>query len=174
MVFETHGLKYKCTTGGSRYGQALALAGVRNIVDEIIGPDHPMYGRTTVEVDPEWIVEQNPEYMISNYIGGAIAGYETDDPSGAAGKVQELMNRPELAEVDAIKNGNVYYVDNYLVGGGGNSVIGAAYMGKLFHPDLFEDVDPQAIHQEYVDRFCHIDFDVSEHGVFVYPLPEES
>ena len=84
------------------------------------------------------------------------------------------MNRPELAEVDAIKNGNVYYVDNYLVGGGGNSVIGAAYMGKLFHPDLFEDVDPQAIHQEYVDRFCHIDFDVSEHGVFVYPLPEES
>ena len=169
VVFETHGLKYKCTTGGSRFGQALALAGVRNIVDEIVGPDQPLYGRTTIEVDPEWIVEQNPEYMISNYIGSAIAGYETDDTSGAAEKVQELLNRPELAEADAIKKGNVYYLDNNLVGGGGNSVIGAAYMGKLFHPDLFKDIDPQAIHQEYVDKFCHIEFDVTNHGVFIYP-----
>jgi iron complex transport system substrate-binding protein len=29
------------------------------------------------------------------------------------------------------------------------------------------------VHQEYIDRFQGIDFDVKEHGVFVYP-PLES
>ena len=52
--------------------------------------------------------------------------------------------------------------------------IGVAYTAKWLHPDLFEDLDPQAVHQEYIDRFQGIDFDVKEHGVFVYPpLPLE-
>ena len=52
-------------------------------------------------------------------------------------------------------------------------LMGIAYCAKWFHPDLFEDFDPQAIHQEYLDRFQRLDFDVSEHGVFVYPPLEE-
>ena len=41
-------------------------------------------------------------------------------------------------------------------------------MAKWFYPDEFEDLDPQATHQEYVDEFLDIDFDVKEHGTFVY------
>ncbi len=47
-------------------------------------------------------------------------------------------------------------------------------MAKWFHPELFEDLDPQAIHQEYVTEFQGLDYDLSEHGVFVYPPLEES
>ncbi len=60
-----------------------------------------------------------------------------------------------------------------VVSGGLTDVIGLAYYAEWFHPDLF-DMDAQAIHQEYIDKFCGIDFDVAEHGVFVYSRPEES
>ncbi|MGB4086157.1 MAG: hypothetical protein WBK06_01140, partial [Methanothrix sp.] len=60
-------------------------------------------------------------------------------------------------------------LDYFLLIGAGNNIIGTAYLAKLFYPDLFQDIDPSAIHQEYVDRFCRIDFDVKEQGAFLYP-----
>ena len=32
-----------------------------------------------------------------------------------------------------------------------------------------EDIDPQAIHHEYLTRFQGLDYDLGEQGVFVYP-----
>jgi ABC-type Fe3+-hydroxamate transport system substrate-binding protein len=40
---------------------------------------------------------------------------------------------------------------------------------KLFHPDLFDDLDPQAIHEVYLDRFQGIPITYEEEGVFFYP-----
>ncbi|HOI70084.1 MAG TPA: hypothetical protein PLN41_10090 [Methanothrix sp.] len=42
-------------------------------------------------------------------------------------------------------------------------------MAKLFHPELFEDLDPEAFHQEYLTRFQGLDYDLDKHGIFVYP-----
>jgi iron complex transport system substrate-binding protein len=42
-------------------------------------------------------------------------------------------------------------------------------MAKWFYPELFEDLDPEATQREYLDRFQRIEYDVDEHGVFVYP-----
>ncbi len=53
--------------------------------------------------------------------------------------------------------------------GGSGCLIGTAYMAKWFHPELFEDLDPEAIHQEYLTEFQGLDYDLNEHGVFVYP-----
>lgn len=48
------------------------------------------------------------------------------------------------------------------------------YMAKALHPDIFDNLDPKEIHQQYLTEFQGLDYDVSEHGVFVYPLLEES
>lgn len=48
-------------------------------------------------------------------------------------------------------------------------IICIAYWAKWFHPDLFEDLDPEAIHKEYLDRFQRIDYNIDEGGGFVYP-----
>jgi hypothetical protein len=37
------------------------------------------------------------------------------------------------------------------------------------HEMWLEDLDPQAIHQEYLTRFQGLDYDLGEQGVFVYP-----
>jgi len=49
--------------------------------------------------------------------------------------------------------------------------VGIAYTAKWFYPELFEDLDPKAIHQRYLTEFQKFDYDVYEHGVFVYPEP---
>ncbi|MEA1866270.1 MAG: ABC transporter substrate-binding protein [Euryarchaeota archaeon] len=162
--------KYKCAASGSRLGVAINLAGGKNIIDGVIGPDDSGYGSITNVIDPEWVMEQNPEFIFRRIFDG----YEADDPSKQAAAIQEVMDRPELAMSDAVENGRVYTVDDFLVSRGGLNIIGPTYMAKLMHPELFEDIDPQAMHQEFIDEFCYIDYNIYEHGIFVYPQPEES
>ena len=121
-------------------------------------------------VDPEWVIEQNPDIIVT-YTHPAFrpmpSGYGTDDPSEMAAVREDILNRPELANVNAVKNGRVYILGP--LSNGGRFLICAAYQAKWFHPDLFEDLDPQAIHQEYLTEFQGLDYDLNEHGVFVYP-----
>ena len=146
-----------------RHSEVCILAGGIDLVDDL--PTY--YGK----VDPEWVMEQNPEIIIKK--GYPFSPYETDDPSILAAKRKSVLNRPELANIDAVKNGRVY-VRTAIMTQGAHGIVGIAYTAKWFHPELFEDLDPKAIHQEYIDRFCTgLDYDLDEHGVFVYP-PLES
>ena len=142
--------------------QMCIMAGGKDIADELEGSGCP-------EVDPEWIVEQNPDVITALALTAYISdGYGTDDPSEMSAAREDILSRPELANVTAVETGSVYMM-NFLALAGSGCLIGTAYMAKWFHPDLFEDLDPEAIHQEYLDRFQRIDYDLDEHGVFVYP-----
>ena len=153
---------YKPYSSGSGFNTMCVTAGGRNIAAEANLPGGP-----TPKVDPEWVVEQNPDIIIKA-VTYKISGYEVDDPSGMAAVRDEVMNRPELANVRAVKNERVYLLTTGL--SGSKSFVAITYLAKWFHPELFKDLDPQGIHQEYIDRFCPgLDFDVFEHGVFVYP-----
>ena len=116
-----------------------------------------------VYVDPEWVVEQNPDIII-HQVCGEVTGYAIDDTSEVEAVRDEVMSRPELAGVTAVKEGKVYCIDV----GTSCSVFGHAYCAKWVQPELFEDLDPKAIFQEYIDRFQHLDYDLDKHGVFVY------
>jgi iron complex transport system substrate-binding protein len=144
------------------------IAGGKDIVENL---DKECGHRITV--DAEWILEQNPDiYFIQDY--SRDTGYGTDDPSEmAAAREEVFMNIPVLAEVNAVKSRDGYMLCRNFRNGGDGNILGTAYMAKWLHSDLFEDLDPRAIHQEYVDRFCGIDYDVREHGVFVYPPLED-
>ena len=126
-----------------------------------------MEGIWYASVDPEWVLEQNPDIIIVYAWGESSFSAENAMKMKAA--VEEIMNRPELANVNAVKNGNVYAVA-HIASSGLQGVIWAGYCAKWFHPDLFEDLDTEAIHQEYIDRFLRIDYDVKG-GTFVYPEP---
>jgi iron complex transport system substrate-binding protein len=160
---------YLCYASGSRLGQVLVMAGGKNILDKKIGPDDPNYNGQ-LNMDPEFVITENPKYIIKAITGwGSDGSYETDDPAKLIAAKEQVMNRTELANVDAVKADSVFCMDFSILCGAGANIIGTAYLAKLFHPELFKDIDPQAIHQEYVDKFCHIDFDIKRHGAFVYP-----
>ena len=124
-------------------------------------------GPTYVTVDPEWVIKQNPNVILKQSF--ASTAYDTDDASGMKAERDAILNRAELDKVDAVKKGRVYLWHMYTSGMFPNDIITIAYIAKWLHPDLFADLDPHAVHQEYLDRFTTLDFDVKTHGVFVYP-----
>jgi iron complex transport system substrate-binding protein len=114
----------------------------------------------------EWILDQNPAIIFRPSYAG---GFESDDVSGMKEQYDGIIGLPGFAEgVDAVINDSVYVIDDSIMFAP-QQPVSLAYLAKWFHPDEFKDLDPQAIQQEYVDEFGGIDFDVAEHGVFVYP-----
>ena len=155
--------------------QMSIAAGGKNIAEDLpdfIGPQNG------ITVDPEWVIEKDPEFIIIHAVrytwGGSTMepshGYDEDDPDGLKEHlIDKLMSRPEMANVAAVKNGNVYVMSGNFRNDATGGSVGSAYMARLFHPDLFVDLDPEAIHQEYLTDFQGLDYDLDEHGVFVYP-----
>lgn len=121
------------------------------------------------ETDAEKVVKHNPDIII-RYAGtkGPETGYSVDDPAQAKALRNEIMQRPELAQTNAVKNGRVYvmYMGLPL---GIQGPIGEAYAAKIIQPDLFKDLDPQRMIQEFLSDFLDAQFDPSQHGVFIYP-----
>jgi iron complex transport system substrate-binding protein len=144
---------------GSSSHNVIVMAGGKNIFADTAGD---------VTVDPEALVERDPQFIIwkiSN-IGGYSLG--KDNTTKFKEKQKEILDRSELANVSAIKSGNVY-IQSADIFFGGRYFLSIIYMAKWFHPDLFKDLGPQAIHQEYLTRFQGLDYDLSKQGVFVYP-----
>ena len=97
-------------------------------------------------------------------------GFEVDDDSIAEATREEVMAMDAFAGGKAVEEERVYLLDDQMFATP-RFVAGMAYMAKWFHPELFEDFDPQAIFQEYLTDFIRIDYDLSEHGVLAYPEP---
>ena len=113
-------------------------------------------------MDPEWVIEQNPDIIIKS-VSYKISGYGVDDPSGMAAVIDEVMNRSELANILAVKNRKVYCSEMSIRNI--RYFVGLAYWAKWFHPELFEDLDPKAINEEYLEKFQGMPY----RGIYVYP-----
>jgi iron complex transport system substrate-binding protein len=131
-------------------------------------------------IDPEAVIKEDPDIILKLAVGEDVTGYHLDagDTTEIEKVREEVMSRPELQRVKAVKEGKVYILSTYFVAGGGQghsgvrSILQIIYHAKWFHPTLFEDLDPKAYHQEYLTRFQGLDIDLDEKGVFVYH-PEE-
>ena len=127
------------------------------------------------KVETEWILDQKPD-VIAGIVCFGSGGYETDDDSWMKAYYDEIIELPGFEEnVPAVINDRVF-VMLCVYTCGPHYPASLATMAKWFYPDLFEDLNPQAIHQEYLDTFLGIDYNVYEQGVFVYPdvYPEAS
>jgi iron complex transport system substrate-binding protein len=153
------------TMPGTKY--QMEIAGGINIAADLPGPGF------VPEVDQEWLIEQNPDIVMAMiwdvYYPGAL-GYEVDDDSVAEATREEIMAMDVFAGGKAVEEGKVYLYEEGLLPTP-RFVVGAAYWAKWFHPELFSELDPQDIHQEYLTDFLGIDYDLDEHGVFAYPEP---
>ncbi len=143
------------------------MAGGINIAEDL-----DLLGQgTTFQIDPEWVIEQNPDIIVKVVSGSKVScGYDEDDPSEMRSVRDAIMSRPGFDNITAVKDNRVYLIVPHICDRSCNA-IGIVYMAKWFYPDLFEDLDPQATHQEYLTRFQGLDYDLDEHGVFVYPEP---
>lgn len=148
---------------GSGLNDICTLAGGDNIGLDLIG--------SSPTIDPEWVIQENPEVIIktANH-GNKYMGYEKENASDAMALREVIMNRTGWQNIKAVKDDRVFMLSD------SNAAkptffIGVAYMAKFFYPDQFADLDPQAVHQEYLTKFQRLDYNVRENGVFAYPMP---
>jgi iron complex transport system substrate-binding protein len=116
------------------------------------------------EVSPEAVVGKNPDVIIKNT---CINGYSLTDTVMLEESREEIMNRPELAKVTAVKNGDVYALSYTIIGEGGKYPAGVCNLAKILYPDKFEDLDPNAILKEYLEKYQGLPYQ----GVYIYPSP---
>jgi len=148
-------------TNQSGGGQIPSIIGVKILGEDLMG-SHPL-------LDPEWVIKQNPQVILLLDIPDSIPkGYAANDTSEMAAYRDEFMNDSRFSKLDAVIKGRVYLLDGSSMTYSGSYVLSIAYMAKLFYPELFEDLDPRAIHQEYL-RLQDLDYDPKENGAFVYP-----
>ena len=161
VYFEGFGEDYKIGGNGTVLHQIIEMAGGKNIFGDISGYK---------VIDKEEVMLRDPEIIVKQGYARGKYGYNTDDITWLKDIWAEIEGRIELANVSAVKDERVYVIIKEITGG--KHFIAAAYMAKWLYPELFTDLDPKAIHQEYLTRFQGLDFDLDGPGVFVYH-PEE-
>jgi len=112
-------------------------------------------------IEPEWVIENDPDVIVTWAVAGFYRGADISI-------LQEQLDstREVYRAATAVAEGRTY-VMAWDITCGPSDIISVAYYAKWFYPDLFTDLDPAALHQEYIDRFCGgIDLDVST-GAFV-------
>ena len=152
VYFETYRDYLAIGSGNSNHDTLVAGGGI-NIFDDIEG---------YMEIDPEKVIVRNPQVILRAQ--GFPAGYEVTD----TGPMEELRNaimcRPGWDHVDAVENGKVYLISQDTKST--HSSVYTSYIAKWLHPELFEDIDPMAIHEEWFERFLGIEYQ----GVYAYPI----
>ena len=143
-------------------------SGGKNVFEGISGDVNP---EAVANLSPDIIVKAAP-WTFDAY------GVDADNTSELENASAEIFSREVLKYVPAIENKRVHIIAVQLLSGlpvsGCRQFLQLAYQVKWLHPDLFKDLDPQAIHQEYLIRFQGLDIDLSEKGAFVYPPLMES
>ena len=117
------------------------------------------------DVEAEWVMEANPDVIIGLSYGG---GYAAADDSLLKAYRDGIMKAPGFALVDAVRDGRVYVISGDF-SLGPQMTIGTVVVAKWLYPDLFADLDPQAIHREFLKDFMDVDPEIAGEGAFVYP-----
>lgn len=117
------------------------------------------------DVEAEWVMEANPEVIIALSYSG---GYGADDHTLLKAYRDGIMKAPGFDLVDAVRDGRVYVISGDF-SLGPQMTIGAVVVAKWLYPELFADLDPEAIHREFLMEFMDVDPDLAGSGAFVYP-----
>jgi iron complex transport system substrate-binding protein len=155
--------EYVASGNGSGTNDMCAMAGGINIAVNLVGA-YPT-------VDPEWVIVENPDVITktANH-GNMYMGYERDDTTNASELRASIMNRTGLENVKAVQDGRVFIISDSIATNP-SFFVGVTYLAKIFYPDLFTDLNPKSIHQEYLTHFQKLDYDLDQHGLFTYPEP---
>ena len=156
--------------------QACLLAGCRPIAEAIpewLG-EGGVYGTT---VDMEWVLTQDPDVVFAHHVRYTYSGiarepsygYDESDPAPMDEALDVMKALPLAAQLQAVENDRIFITAGDFRNNAMGGVLGAAYLARILHPELFADLDPRAIHQMFLSDWMGIDFDLAQGGVFIAP-----
>ncbi|MGB4679580.1 ABC transporter substrate-binding protein, partial [Methanothrix sp.] len=110
-------------------------------------------------VSDEWVIRHNPDVIISQVSSSSPTTKET-----LQAKREEILARPELKEINAVKNRRIY-ISHLSIRRGPRMIGYLLYLAKWLHPELFQDIDPAAVEKEMLREFYGLDLE----GAWAYP-----
>ncbi len=120
-------------------------------------------------VDSEAVIDNNPDIIIKDVYtgwGGFVeCGYNAKCLDSLKEARSTIMSRTGWEYLTAVENGSVYLLCTHA--GGIHPCIFDSYIAKWLHPDKFKDLDPVALHTEWLDKFLGIPYK----GAYAYPTP---
>lgn len=147
---------YKTVAAGSGGHEMVKMAGGLNIA---AGEPVPY-----PKISSEWILEKNPQVIVKAAGSKIPCGYGITEPEAMKLKRDEIMQRAGWGELDAVKNGKVYILSSE-ISTAARSVVGICCLAKWFYPNLFEDLNPEAVHKEFLQKFHGLE----HNGLWVHP-----
>lgn len=141
VFFEMHAGAFHTGSPASQFYQQVELAGGRNIAKSL--EDNPLADDT--EVSAEWVAEKNPDYILRE---ASILGFTATSDESSSALYDEIKERTGMQGVTAIKEDNIILIGNDILSRPGY-IVGECYLAKEFYPDLFEDLDPDAVLKEW-------------------------
>ena len=143
------------STSAAGWGLPIRIAGGENIADALL-LDTAASGGGGTNLDPEYVIEADPDYII---LSGTNDGW-LDSIKKTKKCEFDIVNRIGWRDLTAIKNGDLYEFAHAT-----SRSIYAFYpclkMAKIFYPEDFKDVDPEAVLNEFFDRFMLLDSDIT-------------
>jgi iron complex transport system substrate-binding protein len=130
------------------------VAGGNNIADEL-GMKYPV-------VDSEWILKENPDFIILQL---APDKWGWNDTKYLSDIMVEVIKACGWENLDAIKNKR-FYIYSSEIAWGPESPVRLVYWAKWFYPERFSELVPEKIYMEYLKKFMKIDCPTNT--IFVY------
>jgi iron complex transport system substrate-binding protein len=139
----------------SGWGMVIAYAGGDNIADDALSEDQ-MKGMGAT-LDPEYILEADPDYVVLS--GSNDLGLTTDETILETADFS-IIDREGWDNITAVENGDVYEVMHEL-SRTPISFYAVQELAKVFYPETFEDLDPDANLAEYFENYTLLGDDSS-------------
>ncbi|RCV48148.1 ABC transporter substrate-binding protein [Marinitenerispora sediminis] len=141
---------YLTALPGSGFDQIITAAGGRNVFGDVeAGGDE----QSETTVDPAAVVERDPELIVHEFGPAAEpTGQERFDDVR-----DDLLGRAGWEAISAEREGEVYVTNGWATSGL-SKALGALYLATWLHPEEFEDVDPDAYLQRWVEDFQGTEF----------------
>ena len=145
--------------GNENFGKMVEMAGGVNMAGDIIpGTFGTVNAEQIIASDPDAVIVTGAEW--DAYVpNGPWVGLGPDsDMDKAREKLAALMERPAFTGIKAARTGNVHGVWHQFYNSPYQFVV-VQQMAKWLHPDLFEDLDPEATFKTLHERFLPVDYD---------------
>ena len=124
----------------------------------------------SVDIPAEQVLAANPDFIIlacspqTDVSDNVVLGYGTDEAL-AREHLEAYKTRDGWADLNAVKNNNmggIYHdLSRHIF-----DFAGAQFLAKQLHPELFEDIDPEANLAEFFTKYMPVTLD----GVWIFSL----
>jgi iron complex transport system substrate-binding protein len=117
------------------------------------------------DVENEWVFYKKPEVVL---IWSGKGGYKTDERDQVVAIYDGFTGIRGFGTLPAVSNMRVYVISSSFAYGS-SFPASLVQVAAWLYPDRFEDIDPMALHREYLENYTQTSEEVWDAGTFYYP-----